>query len=181
MASHLGGTHLAGIGWGVQLSLHPRLHKQEDIPCITQETSLHSPRPPGRRFPWQKRYRSFLRESVMFPFVSFIPSMNLFHKAVLPLGLVHTVSFIHSRHVLITCYSSNKQSKVLGGEKNQVDQSAATLILEVNVYRGSSQAKSRSGSCSGPPTSLHSYSLSQRELESFKPHEAGPMPNTALD
>lgn len=69
-----------------------------------------------------------------------------------------------------------------------MDLSAATLtLLEVSVNTGSSQAKSRSGSCSGPPTSsskrvsLHSYSLSQKELESFKLREAGPMANTALD
>lgn len=76
---------------------------------------------------------------------------------------------------------------MLGGEKHQVDQSAVTLILpEVNVCTGSSQAKCRSGSCSGPPTSPsemvspYSYSPSQRELESFKPNEAGPVVNDAL-
>lgn len=75
---------------------------------------------------------------------------------------------------------------MLGGEKHQVDQSAVTLILpEVNV--SSSQAKSRSGSWSGPPpspskmVSPYSYSPSQRELEKFKPNEAEPMVNDALD
>lgn len=93
-ASHLGGTHL-----------HPKHPKQEDVPCITQETGLHSLRPPGRYFPRLRSYSSFLRER---PFVSFTPTKNLFHRAALPLGLVHTVSFVGSRHVLITCYSSNE-------------------------------------------------------------------------
>lgn len=106
----------------------------------------------------------------------------------LPLELVHTVSFVHLRHVLIMCYDSNEWREVVGEEKHQVDQNAATLtLLEVNVNTGSSQAKSRSGSCSGPPTSsskmvcLHSYPLSQRETESFKFCEAGPMASSALD
>lgn len=74
-----------------------------------------------------------------------------------------------------------------GAQREKASSAATLTLLEVNVNTGSSQAKSRSGSCSGLPTSsskmvsLHSYSLSQRELESFKLREAGPMANTALE
>lgn len=38
MASHLGETYLAGMGWGMKGSLHTRPPKQDDVLCIAQET-----------------------------------------------------------------------------------------------------------------------------------------------
>lgn len=50
-------------------------------------------------------------------------------------------------------------------------------VSEDRVFTGSAQGKGGSGpsKTSGKKVSLHSYSLSQRELESSKPCEAGPV------
>lgn len=73
------------------------------------------------------------------------------------------------------------QQQWVGARREKIIKRTTTLVsLETNGNAGSLQAKSRSGSCSGPSMTLHTYSPHQRELESIKSHMVVPMANTAL-